>query len=82
MATAAHPVPNTQASYLTLDQVPSIQCLLGSLLGGQQEVSGQPRPPDARPPGPPAAHPAAIVAQAPGGLCVELQLPLQLGHVL
>lgn len=41
-----------------------------------------PPPPDPRPASPHPAHPAAVIAQAPGGLCVELQLTLQLGCVL
>lgn len=32
--------------------------------------------------GPHPTHPTAVIAQASGGLRVELQLTLQLGHVL
>lgn len=86
MATATHPVPqypslSPHSRPGSVYTVPPWQPP-GGPTGGQWAAPGSPRSPNARPPGLPAAHPAAIIAQAPGSLCVELQLPLQLGHVL
>lgn len=83
MATA---VPHTPRPGRSPHSPPGSACRVPPLQppGGREAVSGQPRaaPAPQRPPGPRLAHPAAVVAQAPGRLCVELQLTLQLGRVL